>query len=64
LPGLWLYYYLSVFLIQAYQSWVDDNEKEGQLPDLDLSVDQLFFIGFAMVSLEQVDCHLCDLLIV
>jgi len=32
----------------AYQSWVDDNEKEGQLPDLDLSVDQLFFIGFAM----------------
>ena len=43
---------------------MDDNEKEGQLPDLDLSVDQLFFIGFAMVSLEQVDCHLCDLLIV
>ncbi|XP_068717824.1 endothelin-converting enzyme 1-like [Montipora capricornis] len=32
----------------AYQSWVDDNEKEGQLPDLGLSVDQLFFIGFAM----------------
>lgn len=31
----------------AYQSWVDDNEKEGQLPDLGLSVDQLFFIGFA-----------------
>ncbi|XP_015766306.1 PREDICTED: endothelin-converting enzyme 1-like [Acropora digitifera] len=31
----------------AYQSWVDDNEMEGQLPDLGLSVDQLFFIGFA-----------------
>jgi len=31
---------------------VDDNEKEGQLPDLDLSVDQLFFIGFAMVSFD------------
>ncbi|XP_020612862.1 endothelin-converting enzyme 1-like isoform X3 [Orbicella faveolata] len=31
----------------AYQSWVDDNKKEGRLPNLDLSVDQLFFIGFA-----------------
>lgn len=31
----------------AYKSWVSDNEKEGQLPDLNLSVDQLFFIGFA-----------------
>ncbi|XP_078346187.1 endothelin-converting enzyme 1-like isoform X2 [Oculina patagonica] len=31
----------------AYQAWVDDNKKEGRLPDLDLSVDQLFFIGFA-----------------
>ncbi|XP_058965911.2 endothelin-converting enzyme 1-like isoform X2 [Pocillopora verrucosa] len=31
----------------AYESWVKDNKKEGQLPDLGLSVDQLFFIGFA-----------------
>lgn len=31
----------------AYQSWVDDNKKEGRLPNLGLSVDQLFFIGFA-----------------
>ncbi|XP_073245343.1 EEF1AKMT4-ECE2 readthrough transcript protein-like [Porites lutea] len=31
----------------AYKSWVSDHEKEGQLPDLNLSVDQLFFIGFA-----------------
>ncbi|XP_022793829.1 membrane metallo-endopeptidase-like 1 [Stylophora pistillata] len=31
----------------AYQSWVKDNKKEGQLPDLGLSVDKLFFIGFA-----------------
>ncbi|CAH3194975.1 unnamed protein product, partial [Porites evermanni] len=32
---------------KAYKSWVSDHEKEGQLPDLNLSVDQLFFIGFA-----------------
>ncbi|KAM7438823.1 hypothetical protein ABFA07_011663 [Porites harrisoni] len=32
---------------EAYKSWVSDNEKEGQLPDLNLSVDQLFFIGVA-----------------
>jgi len=32
----------------AYQSWVKDNGKEGRLPGLDFSVDQLFFIGFAM----------------
>ncbi|KAJ7373661.1 hypothetical protein OS493_011270 [Desmophyllum pertusum] len=32
---------------EAYQSWVKDNKKEGRLPDLGFSVDQLFFIGFA-----------------
>lgn len=31
----------------AYKSWVKDHKREGRLPDLDLSVDELFFIGFA-----------------
>ena len=46
------------FFIQAYKSWVSDNEKEGQLPDLNLSVDQLFFIGFATVSYVHVEHYL------
>ena len=46
---------LPAFFIQAYKSWVLDNEKEGQLPDLNLSVDQLFFIGFATVSYVQIE---------
>ena len=41
--------------IQAYKSWVSDHEKEGQLPDLNLSVDQLFFIGFATVSYVHIE---------
>ena len=39
---------------------MDDNEKEGQLPDLDLSVDQLFFIGFAMVGYAQLVKLVCN----
>ena len=46
------------FFIQAYKSWVSDNEKEGQLPDLNLSVDQLFFIGFATVSYVHIEHYL------
>ena len=34
---------------QAYQAWVRDNKPEGRLPGLGLSVDQLFFVGFARV---------------
>ncbi|CAH3026697.1 unnamed protein product, partial [Porites evermanni] len=33
---------------EAYQSWVKANGRENPLPDLSMSVDQLFFIGFAM----------------
>ncbi|XP_068674901.1 endothelin-converting enzyme homolog isoform X1 [Montipora foliosa] len=33
---------------KAYRSWVRDNEVEQTLPNLGLSNDQLFFVGFAM----------------
>ena len=46
------------FFKQAYKSWVSDHEKEGQLPDLNLSVDQLFFIGFATVSYVHIAHYL------
>ena len=36
-------------VLQAYQSWVKANGREDPLPDLSMSVDQLFFIGFATV---------------
>ena len=36
-------------VLQAYQSWVKANGRENPLPDLSMSVDQLFFIGFATV---------------
>ena len=36
-------------VLQAYQSWVRANGRENPLPDLSMSVDQLFFIGFATV---------------
>ena len=49
---------LPASFIQAYKSWVSDNEKEGQLPDLNLSVDQLFFIGVATVSYVQIEHYL------
>ena len=49
---------LPASFIQAYKSWVSDNEKEGQLPDLNLSVDQLFFIGFATVSYVHIEHYL------
>ena len=49
---------LPASFIQAYKSWVSDHEKEGQLPDLNLSVDQLFFIGFATVSYVHIEHYL------
>ena len=49
---------LPASFIQAYKSWVSDNEKEGQLPDLNLSVDQLFFIAFATVSYVHIEHYL------
>ena len=36
-------------VLQAYQSWVKANGRENPLPDLSMSLDQLFFIGFATV---------------
>ena len=53
-----LRFILPTSSIQAYKSWVSDNEKEGQLPDLNLSVDQLFFIGFATVSYVHIEHYL------
>ena len=49
---------LPALFLQAYKSWVSDHEKEGQLPDLNLSVDQLFFIGFATVSYVHIEHYL------
>ena len=49
---------LPASFIQAYKSWVSDHGKEGQLPDLNFSVDQLFFIGFATVSYVQIEHYL------
>ena len=53
-----LRFILPTSSIQAYKSWVSDHEKEGQLPDLNLSVDQLFFIGFATVSYVHIEHYL------
>ncbi|XP_069802980.1 endothelin-converting enzyme 1 isoform X1 [Dendropsophus ebraccatus] len=34
---------------RAYQNWVKENGEEQVLPSLDLTNDQLFFVGFAQV---------------
>lgn len=36
--------------LQAYQSWVQKNGEEKRLPAVNLTNDQLFFVGFAQVS--------------
>lgn len=36
---------------QAYQNWVKKNGAEQTLPTLGLTNNQLFFLGFAQVSL-------------
>lgn len=35
--------------LQAYQSWVQRNGEEKRLPAVNLTNDQLFFVGFAQV---------------
>ena len=35
---------------QAYESWVKEHGQEYTLPNLDLTNEQLFFVGYAQVS--------------
>lgn len=37
------------FCLQAYRSWVTKNGDEKRLPAVNLTNDQLFFVGFAQV---------------
>lgn len=37
--------------VQAYQSWVWKNGEEKRLPAVNLTNDQLFFVGFAQVRI-------------
>lgn len=37
--------------VQAYQSWVWKNGEEKRLPAINLTNDQLFFVGFAQVRI-------------
>ena len=41
--------FASGFGRQAYQNWKKENGEEKRLPGLDLSNEQLFFLGFARV---------------
>ena len=41
-------------LRQAYQNWVRKNKPEGALPALELTPEQLFYVGFAKVSINLV----------
>lgn len=36
--------------VQAYQAWVQENGEEKRLPAVNLTNDQLFFVGFAQVG--------------
>lgn len=61
--GLFTHTYLHVhctyilntdnLFIQAYNYWLSQNGKEKPLPGLNLTHKQLFFLGFAQVSLLQ-----------
>ena len=43
---------------KAYRMWVEQNGEEPPLPGLNLSHDQLFFLGFGQVSaLKNIDLH-------
>lgn len=43
------YIITSKLSLQAYQSWVQKNGEEKRLPAVNLTNDQLFFVGFAQV---------------
>lgn len=40
----------SYFVLQAYRTWVQKNGEEKTLPAVNLTNDQLFFVGFAQVN--------------
>lgn len=40
---------IDIFASQAYREWVKLNGAEQKLPGIDLSPEQLFFVGFAQV---------------
>lgn len=49
-PQHWFLDALNDMSLQAYQSWVQKNGEEKRLPAVNLTNDQLFFVGFAQVS--------------
>lgn len=46
-----LFFFISVIFPQAYKTLVDKEGTEGALPGLGLTEEQLFFVGFARVSI-------------
>lgn len=38
-------------LSQAYLKWISEGGQDQQLPGLELTYDQLFFVNFAQVGL-------------
>lgn len=40
----------SLWCLQAYRSWVKRYGEEKRLPAVNLTNDQLFFVGFAQVG--------------
>ena len=49
-----LHYFVSVIWLQAYKTLVDKEGTEGALPGVGLTEDQLFFVGFARVSIRYI----------
>lgn len=47
---------------RAYQQWVEENGKEPPLPGIQLTHNQLFFLGFAQVC-AMISQNLCLLFI-
>lgn len=48
------HYFVCNIWLQAYKTLVDKEGTEGALPGLGLTEDQLFFVGFARVSIRRV----------
>ena len=44
--------YSFLLLLQAYKILVEREGSKGALPGLGLTEEQLFFVGFAMVSIS------------
>lgn len=47
-----LHYFVPVVWLQAYKTLVAKEGTEGALPGVGLTEDQLFFVGFARVSIK------------